>query len=519
MALIMTVQKIKINKRIVRRIWFGVLIVFYNIFLFESCIKNPADNFIVTERQPVIEPDYSEVTIPPNIAPLNFKINENGISYTVSVTSSNGIKISIKSKTSVIKFSNREWKKLLENAGGGKISIEVYSENNKKELIKYLPFNLYIANESIDPYICYRLLYPGYETWSQIRIIQRDIENFNEKSLIENQLIDNNCINCHSFNRNNPEKFLLHIRGSMGGTYFADNKTITRKDLKTQDMEFGAVYPAWHPEGRFIVFSSNNTIQTFHAINDKNIEVIDLSSSLVLYDTKNNEMLHPGAEDTVKYMETYPEWSPDGKYLYYCRAKQFTGSSDFRNIKYELVRRAFNQSSRSFGKPELVFDAPAIDKSVSFPRISPDGRNLILTLHNYGTFPIWHKEADLYILNLQSGKLALMSLNSSETESYHSWSSNSRWLVFSSKRDDGLTARLYFAYLGPSDQTGKPFVLPQKDPTLYDHLLKTYNRPEFVTGKIKFGPRDFARAARETAVKALEAAEVTDSGSSGSNIR
>ncbi len=507
------------NSVIIQRICFVALILFYTIFLFESCTKNPGDNFMIMERVPVISPDYSEVTIPPNIAPMNFKINEIGISFFALVTSSNGTKIPIKSKTAIIKFSNREWKKLLENARGGKISIEVYSENDNKELIKYLPFNIYVANEPIDPYICYRIIYPGYETWSQIMIVQRNIESFNEKSLIENQVIDNNCVNCHSFNKNNPEEFLIHIRGSKGGTYFADNNKITRTDLKTQDMEFGAVYPAWHPEGRFVAFSSNNIIQTFHAINDKNIEVIDLSSSLVLYDTKSNEMLHPGAEDTVKYMETYPEWAPDGKYLYYCRARQFIEGSDFRNIKYELVKRSFDQSSMFFGPVEPVFNAPAIDKSVSFPRISMDGRNLIFTLHNWGTFPIWHREADLYMLDLHSGKLTLMDLNSSETESYHSWSSNSRWLVFSSKRDDGLTARLYFAYIGSTDQTGKPFVLPQKNPTFYDHLLKTCNRPEFVTGKIKFGPRDFGRAAGKVAVKSMEAAEVPDSSSSGSYIR
>ena len=65
-----------------------------------------------------------------------------------------------------------------------------------------------------------------------------------------------------------------------------------------------------------------------------------------------------------------------------------------------------------------------------------------------------------------------MSLNSDETESYHSWSSNGKWLVFSSKRGDGLTARPYFAYFGSPDNVGKPFVLPQKDPTLYKEWRK-----------------------------------------------
>jgi hypothetical protein len=502
-----------------KRIWLRVLVLFYTIFLLTTCITSPYDNFSELDREPVMEPDYSGVTIPPNIAPMNFKINEIGISYKVIATSSVGKQLSIKSRDGIIRFPEKAWKKLLEEVQGGEITIEVYSENDKKESIKYYPFQLYVASEPIDPYLCYRLLYPGYETWSEIKIIQRNIENFSEASLVENQLIDNNCVNCHSFNRNNPEEFLLHIRGSMGGTYFVNGEKITRTNLKTQDMEFGAVYPAWHPSGRFVAFSSNNVTQTFHAIHDKNIEVLDLSSSLVLYDVKNNEMLHPEKEDTVKYMETYPEWSPDGKYLFYCRAKQFNEGSDFRNIKYELVRRAFDQASRSFGKTELVFDAPAIDKSVSFPRISPDGRHLVFTLHNYGTFSIWHKEADLYMLDLQSGNITQMSINSNETESYHSWSSNSRWLVFSSKRTDGLTARPYFAYTGSSDQTVKPFVLPQKDPTLYNRMLQTYNKPEFVTGKINLGPRDFARVARGETTKAREVNIDSDSVISGRYIK
>jgi len=135
------------------------------------------------------------------------------------------------------------------------------------------------------------------------------------------------------------------------------------------------------------------------------------------------------------------------------------------------------------------------------PSVSPDGRYLVFTLHDYGTFSIWHKEADLYLLDLHNGKTSKMDLNSDATESYHSWSSNGKWLVFSSKRGDGLTARPYFSYFISPDSTGKPFVLPQKDPTLYERLEKTFNRPEFVTGKISPGTRDFVKASEKPPVK------------------
>jgi dipeptidyl aminopeptidase/acylaminoacyl peptidase len=151
---------------------------------------------------------------------------------------------------------------------------------------------------------------------------------------------------------------------------------------------------------------------------------------------------------------------------------------------------------------EIVFNESEIKKSASFPRISPDGKYLVFTLADYGTFPIWHKEADLYSINLTSGLTGKMNINSNETESYHSWSSNGKWLVFSSKRQDGRSARPYFAHIDSLGNQGKEFVLPQKDPSLYSRMLESFNIPELVNGRIKVKPRDFARATRQAALKA-----------------
>lgn len=480
-----------------------ILVLIFEIFLFAGCKTGHSESFRELGREPAIEPDYSGVIIPGNIAPMNFSIQEQGSSFLIKATSSNGKKISIRSSNGIVRFPERSWKKLLAGSQGGEIEIEVFSEGDEKSLSKYKPFYLYVANEPIDPYISYRFLYPGYDFWYELSIVQRCIENFKEDYIVENQLLKKNCINCHSFCQNNPDKFLLHIRGSLGGTYFVEGDKITKTNLKTENMTYGAVYPTWHPEGRFVAFSSNKVSQNFHSSHDKNIEVYDQSSSLVLYDTEKNEMLDCGEEDTIQYMETFPSWSPDGNYLYYCRAKQIEELLlNYTKVKYDLVRKSFNPTSRLFGKAEVVFNALALDKSVSFPRISPDGKYLVFTLHNYGTFSIWHKEADLYLLDLQNGEAEQMSLNSNETESYHTWSSNGKWLVFSSKRGDGLTARPYFAYFNSPQHVGKPFVLPQKDPTLYKRMLKTFNIPEFVTGNVNVGPRDFARAAREETLQA-----------------
>jgi len=484
--------------------WFrGILLIFLALLFLNSCRKDESELYLELKREPVLEPDYSGVTIPVNIAPLNFIIKEKGVCFRVKATSPDGKVLSVISPDGIVRFPVKSWKRLLAGSADGQIVIDILADENKEVMTKFDPVYINVAKEPADPYLIYRLLYPGYETYLDLKIVQRNITDFSEKSLVENQLLNHNCINCHTFSNNNPERFMLHIRGDMGGTYFVDGDKISRRDLKTDQLNSGAVYPAWHPGGRYIAFSSNNIRQSFHSSPEENIEVTDLSSLLVIYDTEKNILSPVGESDTIKYMDTFPEWSPDGKYLCFCRAIQYKDGDSLSSIKYNLMRKPFFEESCSFGNAELIFDARAINKSVSFPRYSPDGKYLVFTLHDFGNFSIWHKEADLYLIDLQNGETAKMNINSDETESYHSWSSNSKWLVFSSKRGDGLTARPYFAYIGSAGKAGKPFVLPQKDPTLYDRLVKTFNRPEFVTSKIKFGPRDFESAAGESSLKAI----------------
>jgi hypothetical protein len=341
-----------------------VLVLVVGMFFLTACKIEQDENLPTVGREPVIEPDYSGVTIPPNIAPMNFIILEKGKFYNISVTSTNGTGLSFNSKDGVVRFSLKTWRKLLENSQGGRIGIEVISETEGKNDTKYDPIYMNIAKEKIDPYLCYRLLYPGYRSWVEMKIVQRSIEDFEETSLFENQLLKDNCVNCHSFKQNDPDRFLLHVRGSLGGTYFVDGTEVTKTTLKTQNMPVNAVYPAWHPSGKYVAFSSNKTVQTFHMRPEKNIEVFDLFSSLVIYDVEKNEMFACQEKDTIKYMGTFPYWSADGDYLYYCRTKQIKGNNDLIQVKYDLVRKSFNQASCEFGITELVFNALEISKSV-----------------------------------------------------------------------------------------------------------------------------------------------------------
>jgi Tol biopolymer transport system component len=470
--------------------------------LITSCGSHPKGDLLISENIASTDPDYSDVTIPFNIAPPDFTVKEAGTVFFIQFSPDNGNGIEIHSGDGHVIIPEKKWKRMVAKNQGKEIRIEIFSRTEDGKWNSFKPMRIKISPEPIDPYLNYRLLYPGYESWADLSINSRHLENFKTDAIIENNVAEENCVNCHSFNNGKNENFLFHMRGSLGGTYIYSQGKFTKHNLKTPEMKNGAVYPRWHPSGRFIAFSSNKIIQRFHAADNKKVEVSDLESSLVLYDLEKNEMMDVNPEWKNKFMDTFPEWSPDGNYIYFCRAPQIGTDYDFRNIKYSLYRSSFNQADRSFGEAELVFDAASSGKSVSFPRISPDGKFIVVTSSDYGTFPIWHKEADLWSINLTDFKASRLSLNSEFSDSYHSWSANGKWLVFSSKRGDGLTARPYIAYINEDGTSDKPFILPQNDPHYYETLQMSFNIPEFSTSDFGLRPGEIRKLAESEAVSA-----------------
>jgi hypothetical protein len=443
--------------------------------------------FTETGREPHLIPDYTGITLPLNIAPLNFTINEKAEKFLVKFHSPKADILFVSSNDSTICIPSGKWKKLLEQCKGNELYIEIFTKRDG-QWFKFSTITNRVANEPIDSYLVYRLIEPAFETWDVMSINQRCLENFNETPIMLNEMSDKNCMNCHSFCLNNSRTMLFHMRGQHAGTIIYSNGNLTKVNTKTSQTITPGVYPAWHPGGRFVAFSVNKIMQRFHAIPDKKIEVQDTVSDLILYDVETNQVSTSPAISSKERLETFPSWSPDGQYLYYCSARALP-INEYNHIRYDLLRIAFDSSSKQFGAVDTILSATQTKQSVSFPRISPDGKYVLFCLSNYGNFTIWHKETDLYLLNLETGELSKPDINSTQTESYHTWSSNGRWLVFSSRRIDGLFTRPYFAYFDTSGKAHKPFVLPQKNPGFYDTFLKSYNIPELVVSAVDINPR------------------------------
>lgn len=246
-------------------------------------------------------------------------------------------------------------------------------------------------------------------------------------------------------------------------------------------------YPMWHPSGKYIVFSSNDTHQSFYHSGNTPVEVYDLFSDIIIFDVEKNRVLSDSRFTNDSTLETFPTFSPDGNHLYLCSAKAKKMPMQYKELKYALLRIDFDEKTGTLGENIDTLYNPAIaGGSVSFPRISPDNRYLLYTEAACATFPIWHKEADLKMIRLTDGQhIDTKSINSEDTESYHAWSSDSRWIIFSSRRLDGRYTRLYIAGIDENGNFTKPFLIPQKDPEYNTMRLKSYNIPEFTDSEIR----------------------------------
>ncbi len=462
--------------------------------------SDPGKSYTEIKREPLLTPDYSGITIPPNIAPLNFIINEKADDYLVKLHPPKGDIISYASTNGNITISSGKWKKLLEQCKGNELFIEVFIKQ-EGHWIKFQPIINHVATDPIDNYLVYRLFDQGFLTWNKMGIYQRCLENFDESPIMLNKMSDRNCMNCHSFCKNSSNTMLFHMRGNLPGTIIYRKGKLTRVNTKTSQTISPGVYPAWHPDGRYVAFSVNHITQAFYATVNHRREAIDSLSDLILFDTETNKISNCAAIASKNRLETFPTWSPDGRYLYFISSIAMPPDK-YKQIHYDLLRIAFDPGTHQFGTVDTIVSSSRTGLSVSFPRISPDGKYLLFCMSGYGNFTIWHADSDLYLMNLETNEITKPDINSDQAESYHTWSSTGRWIVFSSRRIDGLFTRIYFTYFDSNGKAHKPFLLPQKDPGFYNTFLKTYNVPELITSAVDLNPRILSEIARSVPMNA-----------------
>jgi hypothetical protein len=457
-------------------------------------------------RLPRIRPDYSQIVIPPNIAPLNFLIEEPGSEFRVRLHGLAGGEILLGSREPGVVIPPRPWRELLEQNRGTNIVIDVFVKGSDGVWIRFEPVRNTVAPEPIDSHLVYRLLGPVCNRFCDLGIYQRNLENFDESPILQNGAIGNGCINCHSFQNNRPESFSFHVRPGTDKTRTAAGMVLVRGNrgqwLQTKSAAAPRPpgYLCWHPTAPTVAFAMIKPSLLIRSGGAEVRDEFDFRSDLAVMNVDTCAASSPPIVAAPDRLETFPCWSANGKILYYSSAKTLWGAGVAPNpelvarTRFDLMRVAFDVTNGTWGAPEVVLAAADTGKSIVQPRASPDGRYLLLCMTDYGAFPVYQSGSDLHLINLQNGQTRRMECNSDQADSWHCWSANSRWIVFSSKRDNGLLARPYVCYLDAQGREHKPFVLPQKDPAFYDSFLRTYNVPELVGGPVTVTPEELSRA-------------------------
>ena len=486
------------------------------LLLLGGCTASVPSNADNLGQKPVINPDYSDLTIPPNIAPLNFEILTPADEYLTVVSGRHSGSLPtervLRGKTVVI--PEKFWKELLAGSAGGEIHFTVYARTGQTWQ-KYQSITNTVSPDRIDPWLTYRRIDPGYVQYGRVTIEERCIENFKTKSIFDNAAISpHSCANCHHARAGDPNNALFHVRQDYGGTMLRFNGKLRKINTVWPKSGFAMSYPSWHPTLPLIAYSSNNTRQTFHSRDIKKIEVLDNFSDLMLYDIEKEEIIP--IFETEDIYESFPAWSNDGKTLYYCVAEIKTSESRLgktrkqtaeerltemcdrnREIHYSLMKMDFDSEKRSFSAPAAVFDAKVTGKSYVHPRVSPDGRFLVYVELDYGTFPLTHKESELMLLDLATGQSRpLEEINTDAPESFHSWDTSGRWMVFSTRRANSAFTRTYFTHFAEDGTCTKPFLLPQRTPDDERADRYSHNLPELLTGPVPLDGGAMARAVR-----------------------
>ena len=492
-----------------------ILSIVAALLLLSSCVVSHPDVPSSSKEAkclPGIFPDYCNVTVPCNIAPLNFMLPAEEYDECVArftmpdgqqQTYGSGVKVQI---------PEEEWHAMLDASKGKSMKVEVWGQR-EREWQSFFPFEIFVAEQPIDEYLSYRLIEPSYVAWDFMEIAQRNLTSFEETQIFNNEITCNDrakgqCINCHSYQNYKTDNMLFHVRQANGGTILVNDGKVSKVNLKRDYTISAGVYPAWHPTAKLIAFSTNMTRQAFHTANTNKIEVFDLASDLILYDVESDSVSIISNDSTL--LEVYPTWSPDGKYLYYCKSaplpeelrdkdKNTEINDYYQKIQYNLYRRPFDVASHNFGDEELVYDAASQNKSATLPRISPDGHYLLFAQGQYGCFHIRHSDADIVCMPLDNQvptDIDLTSLNSEGfADSYPTWSSNGHWIMTSSRRGDGNFSRVYISYF-KNGKAEKAFMLPQEDPEQNTFRLKCYNRPEFMVEPVRISVNEFSKVSQ-----------------------
>ena len=386
------------------------------------------------------------------------------------------------------------------------ISVAGINPEENKEVLSSGKIGITISTDSVGAPVFFRAVPLPFKYATShldsIKYMLGDITSSNQpKVLLENLPV---CGNCHSFSPDG-KRFAMDVDafGDKGSYLIANvdknvemqpENFITWSDF--QEKSTMALLSQISPNGKYVVstLDDNEIFESREQLEYSQL-FFPIKGILTVYDIENHKFhALPGADDTT-YVQSNSNWSPDNEYIYFARSKAVqrkesgmtygTGIYDInkfqsmrdsfltakKHFKFDIMKIPFNNGKG--GKPVMVKGASQNNMSNYFPKISPDGKWMVFCrAENY---MLLQPDSKLYIMPTDgSAEPRLMNCNTSNMNSWHSWSPNNRWMVFSSKKFGAYT-QLFLTHI---DENGND------SPPVWLEYLKVDNRaaniPEFV---------------------------------------
>jgi tetratricopeptide (TPR) repeat protein len=316
------------------------------------------------------------------------------------------------------------------------------------------------------------------------------------------------CANCHSFSADGKTMGMdLDGLQNNRGMYFlakvAPETAIGRQDLIEWNSPEGKLkgrvrvgfMSQISPDGQYVATTVNPASMgpagpeppsNYYVANFKDyrfLQVFYPARGILTWYSRQTGVLQPlpGADDP-RFVQMGAVWSPDSQYLVFARAQatdpnppgvplaKFAGDPNELQLQYDLYRIPFHNGRGGVAEP--IAGASANGMSNTFPKVSPDGRWIVFVRCRNGE--LMRPDSQLYIVPSEGGEARRMRCNTTRMNSWHSFSPNGRWMVFSSKSRSPYT-QMFLTHIDP-DGNDSPAILIENSTA----ANRAVNIPEFV---------------------------------------
>jgi len=398
-------------------------------------------------------------------------------------------------------FPPGAWRAIQDHAGKGPVSIQIRGIRHADldAAVPHViqasePVHFGVSEDPIDSYIVYRLVTPRFSVQKTPSMFVRDLRSFEVVPFLRARR--HYCFNCHTFSSKSGTEGMLSIKARLvvgppqpSALGIVDLATGSTKKVSFPFSHKGFTFTSWNPAGTRLAVSANQAFRSVGPLIHETQELQYTWSDIAVYDLDREDVvLLPGAS-SPDHTELYPSWTPDGKRVLFSRAP---AGASARTVQYDLF--VLDYADGKGGTPIPVPGASGNGRSNYYARFSPDGKWLSFCQADQGS--LIEPSSDLYFLpgHLQGPPHRLECNVEQAADSWHSWSSNSRWLLFASKRDDGIHARMYMTHIDHEGHASPAVRVPLQKPP-----LASFNIPELLTDAPSIEERQLFEAVRAEA--------------------